>query len=311
MQPSINSQSGGQKGSILIAIIAVVMIASVMITYGIDYFKVRTEGEDRVATRENMEFVVHQLASYAQKNNRVPCPANPALLPNNPLYGREWVTSPGSTDCVQTEGVLPARDLFLPETYMRDSWRFLYTYAIGKEFSHTDVSVRLFANCRTNGSNNTNTWVKDGIQLNVDKARFCCPDGFVYPAGTRLDLRDTANASMAQRSSAAGDYAAANSAVGNLSANNIQSYAIVLISHGEGGAGAYEGNGSLTKNSSTGAGTAEIENADGDQVYRLAYTDRSQTANAFDDIVIGRTQYQLMADLNSGSCMRPFYANRN
>jgi len=83
---------------------------------------------------------------------------------------------------------------------------------------------------------------------------------------------------------------------------NPVTWAVALVSHGTNGLGSW----AMNNNQMPGAAGNELENADNDTVLVDAYITRANPATYFDDIVVYRNNWQLMAELNNGSCNRPF-----
>lgn len=304
MQSSLK-KSAAQKGSILIPVIAFILLAGVFLSLGLDYLELRSPEDDRRRTISDINFLSGEIASYVQKYNRLPCPADPTILSSNPNYGTEARGS--GTSCTRREGLIPVRSLYLPEKYMFDSWGRYYTYAISRAYADTEAgSGRVYRNCRTN-----NTWVfthSGGTVRNINpaKARFCCPDISVYNYNDDLTVLINGSLGYGQRDTASGQYAQFNQAYNGSPGTQHESPAMALISHGANGVNAYISNGSGSRG--TGNFSAlEVENADGDIWLNKNMYDPTP-ATYFDDIVVFKSQFELMAALNDGSCTRPFYS---
>lgn len=296
MQPSL-TQENRQSGSILIVVLGFIMVASVFLTFGVDFLKLRSPTEDKRQTLADMDILINEIASYVQKNNRLPCPASPSVLPTASGYGLETKASNPSTSCTIREGIIPARTLYLPEKFMKDSWGNYYTYAISPVYADITATTEVYQNCRVY------PWSVGG-NINPNKARFCCPGFSPYASSTDLRVRSISNTyDVGPRP--AGGYAALN-AGGASFGDAIESTALVIVSHGPNGVGAFLPNGSGAKATGTLLANEE-ENADGDNMFFQNLND-SSPGNYFDDIVVYKSQLQLMAHLNDGSCMRPFYS---
>ena len=307
MQPSINSSELSQQGSILIPVIAFVLLASVFISLGLDFLELRSPEEDRRRTIADINLISSEIASYAQKYNRIPCPADPAVTSNNPLFGTE-AKSASNTSCTRREGLVPVRALNLPDKYMLDSWSRYYTYAISPVYADTDTAeTQIHQNCRIR-----DIWVfthtfsgNAVININPPKARFCCPSTTGYDPSTDLILSSNGALVYNPRDSSGGHYADVNTP--ETSANgSIESPAIAIISHGPNGVNAFLSNGSGARGTGSFT-TAEVENADGDTQFEKNMTNTSP-ADYFDDIVIFKSQFELMAALNDGTCTQPFFS---
>ena len=190
---------------------------------------------------------------------------------------------------------------------MSDSWGRYYTYAISPAYADTAASTTVYKNCRSE-----NVWVfehtRDGgtiRNINPDKARFCCPGIAAHNFNTDLMVL-TNGFTHGNRSNVAGDYAAPDTMFTGSYGDMHESDAIVIVSHGQNGVNAFLANGSGGRG--TGSFTAaEAENADGDIRFDQNMSDTTP-GSYFDDIVISKSQFQLMAALNDGSCTRPFFS---
>lgn len=306
MQPPLTRADLSQQGSILIPVIAFLLLASVFLSLGLDFLELRSPEEDKRRTIADINLISSEIASFAQKYNRIPCPADPAVASNDPLFGVE-AKSGSSTACTRREGLIPARSLNLPEKYMIDSWSRYYTYAISPAFADPDSSTQVHANCRVQ-----DIWVfthfysgNAVLNINPPKARFCCPGITGNDPSTDLVLLINGAPAYGSRDSAAGQYANVHLASPSAS-GSIEGSAIAIISHGPNGVNAFLADGSGARG--TGSFTsAENENADGDFEFRKDMSNTTPT-DYFDDIVIFKSQLELMASLNDGTCTSPFFS---
>lgn len=104
--------------------------------------------------------------------------------------------------------------------------------------------------------------------------------------------------------SAAGDRQA-----GTLQSENGEGFiatpAFALISHGENGEGSFLANGTRDTYDAGGAGDAEDENANFDNVFADGPVNKGAGAGYFDDIVLWRTQDGIVAENGTSSCRYP------
>ncbi len=136
----------------------------------------KSEKDAQVATRSNLNAIEDALKRYVNYNNRLPCPAIPALSDDNAGYGLEddcslAAASDGSivelSDGTPDEiwvGSVPIRTLGLPDRFALDHWNNRFTYAVPKNFA-TDGN-----NLRELDADNTATMItvqdKGGSQMN-------------------------------------------------------------------------------------------------------------------------------------------------
>ena len=181
-----------------------------------------------------------------------------------------------------------------------------------------------------------------GTNANTSKARFCCPGAVRYapndPVNGDLEIRDETGAQIDLRPDQGNNIAAgvpqrtadadafntiipqtdklnfAGSVVDNpvdpvlVNNRNVVAFAVVMVSHGSNGLGAFDGAGLATIIPNAAASVAEQEN--GENPHDRIFIDRPQSlvpgANYFDDIVVWRDQFALYNELNNGSCSRPW-----
>ena len=289
-----------QAGSALIAVAALLMLLGVFVSLGIDSFKVKTPQDKAFETNRKMQIIARQLSSFVQLNNRLPCPSNPLTTYNSSSFGFSTVTC---STLASSNGVIPFRTLGLPDSFALDAWGNPFLYAASPFATNPAANTSIHAYCRTNEH-----WVfgitgscATRYNVNIPKARFCCPDTTSPTADDiRIQRKDGSflgrtrvNTNMAASADNNGINASALPAP--TTPHQIESPAYVLISFGS--------NGGVNDGALTGD---EAENADADLDFVDRYRDVASTANFFDDIVLYRTQYQVMAEINSGSCARPY-----
>jgi hypothetical protein len=312
-----------QEGSILIALLAVLVLLSVMMTLGVDMFKTPDPADRGIETRKKMEMIADRLSVYAQNNYRLPCPsdANGIELRSG---GNAWTgacTNPYGD--VTRQAIIPYRTLGLDIQDARDEWGNFFTYAVSPAF--TDFVTPALSNagaprteivssqCRTgttaagavpNGSwivNSRSATVHPTVARNINpaKALFCCPS---TAATTDIVIRRTGTTpSDPSPYNAGSDRTINNPQFMNSPATppahttaTSEGWAYVLISHGANG---------------TAPSAAEAENFESNNVLFNDYPKiYAEGANYFDDILIYRTQHQVMGELAPGSCRTPFYS---
>jgi hypothetical protein len=253
-----------------------------------------------------MRSVADTVALFAHQNYFVPCPAAPPA---------GAVTPTGIADCTRTVGIVPYATLGLKFEQIRDGYSNYLTYGVSPVLTQPNLNnVTVDEQCRYQ-----KIWVipiepvnqalasGPGVALNPAKARFCCPLAATAPGvGSDLQINNGAGAAMVP-------LLARNAANGNtvnqyqvppaatVAASRTQVPAIVLVSHGHNGVGAFVPAGRIAGN----VGNNEAANRDGDRTYVAADYNKSPGANYFDDIVMWRTQDQLMSAFGRDNCSRP------
>lgn len=304
MQPPLNKNNqSSQSGSALIAVAAILTVVGVFMALGVDALKVPTYQDRAAITKQKMAVIARVLSSYVQYNNRLPCPADPTQNIGSTTLGVQNATGA----CLSDSGDVPARTLNLPEDYMFDGWGRKFLYASSPVFNDPAASATVHAYCRVQGTwvvNETmcpSTAVVGGhpleYNLNPAKARFCCPN---QANPTIKDIRVQLKTGVTiGRNRTAANLASVDTSVatGALAAptnpHQIETPAYLILSFGSNGAAGA-------------TAAAETENADGDLDFIDSYRDLSANGTFYDDIILTRTQFQAMAETNSGSCTRPY-----
>jgi hypothetical protein len=138
------------------------------------------------------------------------------------------------------------------------------------------------------------------------RARFCCADKVI--PGQEITVQDANGVSLFPFTRDAGNYGPVDTlyAGGPLSlpANDVATPIFVLVSHGDGGGGAFLPNGTRAAGSAL-TGLAETENMNGDNVFVWALRNNVAGNLHYDDTVLWRTQEQVYAETGSGTCALP------
>ncbi len=155
-------------------------------------------------TQHKMQDLRVALAAYAHRNYRVPCPADPSAVAG--ARGTEGALD-SDDKCADIIGILPFRELGLPESAAKDEWGNYLTYKVSKDFTQSYAALdfeqdgegsektlilkdgdesALHQLCRTPNwvTHKANYVMSDGDSANINaqnmnhnvyKARFCCP----------------------------------------------------------------------------------------------------------------------------------------
>jgi prepilin-type N-terminal cleavage/methylation domain-containing protein len=278
--------------------------------------------------------VVHRAISvYAQKNNRIPCPADPNPVIATQPYGTERGSgvngqNPGTCDLNNTarHGIIPWRTLGLNFEDVFDGYGNMMTYRVSASPTNTPNAGTDFINnwCRTQPKWNIAT-----TGLDADKASFCC--GHLPTAAIATWLgRDT------QVEGAFGPLPASTRNINNYggtiaeysqdgnaipTAATLQNTfrpsfaAYTLISHGRNGAGSYTSTG--LQNTRAFLSVREQDNATPTLNTTYIPDNTTDTPNAgdpgpgtksrldisqIDDVVSWRTPMQIYGLVGRGSC---------
>ncbi len=127
-------------------------------------------------TRERIAIIKEAILGYALANNRLPCPANPALI-----SGQDITAGQVDLNFCGRSGVIPWADLDVPET---DAWGRRFTYKIASTFDMSlekdgDISVKdhlsliaikLPLIIISHGANGFGAYMPNGAQFQKNKA---------------------------------------------------------------------------------------------------------------------------------------------
>jgi hypothetical protein len=148
-------QKEAERGSILIIVVAVVMIISVALTFGLSKLKTQDNFERSLETQRKIDRIYIELANYVHQNNRLPCPYFPYLDGGNlaarifsnmrsVLSGTESLVPTGEAGVCgggvfgfPSRGILPFRTLNLNEDDVKDAWGRFFVYGVSEAFTET------------------------------------------------------------------------------------------------------------------------------------------------------------------------------
>lgn len=299
-----------QQGFTLVELAVVIVIVGLVMGGILATIKPILFQSRLTATEANMNRMIDVVSAYAQRNNRIPCPADPDQSAAAQPYGAE-IGSGAAGSAVGScppggpvEGIVPFLTLGLDPDDVRDGWGNFVTYRVSPVFAlDTAAAAEIHKRCRTNG-----VWVSVSNR-NPSKARFCCTNRTVPPA-TDISLSDDGGVSLwpFTRDTSAGAFSGADDSYSGApfdpASDNVTAIAFVLVGHGQNEYGAFLPDG--TRLTAIGAfGNGETENQNGDESFVAAPMSFSSTSAHFEDIVMWRTQDQLFAETGAGSCSFP------
>ena len=122
-------------GFTLIEMALVLTIAGLIVTSLVSLFVTQVANNQISSTRGREDAIKTALITFISRNNRLPCPAVPTLLPTDPNYGKE---SPTPATCTGTAvggfpvaiGIVPWIDLGLSNDAGQDAYNQRFTYAV-------------------------------------------------------------------------------------------------------------------------------------------------------------------------------------
>ena len=149
---------------------------------------VNDQYKDRI-TQERFDLALDALSVYAQRHKRLPCPADADGNGGERLNGLCFDNSSEAGLYAGTQGILPWRDLGLPETAVRDGWGRYITYKpaphltvnyLSDEMQNRDpatTSLDVHDACRSASwftTGDDSSGMTTHSHLDRAKALFCC-----------------------------------------------------------------------------------------------------------------------------------------
>jgi len=132
-------------------------------------------GEKTAQTHQKIDFVMNVLSAYAQTHYRLPCPADPKAGAAQAGQEEGKCTVAGTT-----EGILPWRELAIPQNMAVDGWGRYIMYKPASGLTVDTQSAALKDTAGTvaldvhNACRSALWYDADGNHLNRAKALFCC-----------------------------------------------------------------------------------------------------------------------------------------
>jgi hypothetical protein len=194
-----------ESGSVLIIVVVAVLFASLLFSIGLGTLRTQDNQDKILLTAKKQKFLVSELAAYAQRENRVPCPADPSVNPLTAAFGfsrAAFAGNPndgGACTAAQAEGIVPFRTLGLEPYDAVDGWGRPMTYRVSPVSANVPTAAQMaaaniFMRCRRF------PWFDDGVRVytapppnyfsvtNVypAKAVFCCPPSNFFASATDM-----------------------------------------------------------------------------------------------------------------------------
>lgn len=295
-----------EKGFTLVEMAIVLLIMGLVVGSIFSFLSVQRDQDEKKITINRQEKIATALASYAQGQGAIPCPADQNVFNDNVNYG----VAPASCSGTNLKGIVPFRTLGLTLEDIVDGYGHPFSYVVSASAVSTDVPNLVHQNCRTSA------WFASpgGVtNLNRNKARFCCQ---AANSGLQINVYNNTQketSTLVTRTQTA--LSTANVDAQSTPNTDITAYfAYVLISHGPKGSGYFilpskTERFANAKGPDSSAGTAEKENAMNNAGMDFITLPRQDALDPpdvhFDDIVFWRTQQAVISEFNNDSCARP------
>lgn len=291
------------RGFTLLEMAFVVLVAGLFAGWALPQMDTAQDQRAWQTTVERQKRIALALSDYASRRYFLPCPADPTASPAGTARGS------CTTDALR-DGVLPFRTLGLSQMDVTDGYGNPFTYAISSAIRESVVSAaNVESKCRQLFPL-LPTWIYlenlfNYINANSMKARLCCQR---VQDGNAIQVRKSAAGGSVTTTQGAGGASGIFAlpilpALLPSSASNLNYFAYAVISHGRKGRGAYAW-GRAARLDSSAAGPDEQENADQDAIY-VARAPDTTPGSSFDNIVLWRTQEQMMAETGQTTCNKP------
>lgn len=307
------------SGFTLVEMAVVLLITALMLGAGLAMLAPWLAKAKINSTQSKLEHIADALSFYAQQHGRLPCPADPTVAIGANFGVQRTNGAPeecgdGSGTPGQYVGMVPFRDLGLNEESVMDGWGNPITYAPSKAVTtpagnHGATADEIYNVCRQD------FWIDPAgpNNINPNKARLCCPPetGAFYDRNDDVTVFDAAAggdsmlAGVQREPNNPVNYGNMNVAGGVPVNVNNRMIAFVLFSHGMNGDGSFIPHTAFTRPVTAPAGSDEGENLDNDRRFVWRQYSTEDGNNYFDDLVLWRTNDQLISAGGKDSCARP------
>lgn len=324
-------KSAKEQGMTLVEVAIAVCVLGIMMAGALDV-QARVGRQQQIdATYDNMDAVIQALSIYVETAGRLPCPADPAAGDVTTGWERGVKTEDlqvaaghfpaGHCDPKTRNGIVPYMTLGLPRQTALDGWGRYFTYAVSPVFARSNDQAAAAADTgKVHGRCRHPGWVSpyDRYNRNAIKARFCCADqqSPAFDNDTDLIITHTAGGAALSPVRTPGDksnyddltktttFTSGETNVPFMDTTPIEAPALVLISHGPDGKGAWLGNGTANRYDPPESGP-ELNNASDGQVFVDGPWNLVPGPAYFDDIVRWMTQDGIIAAHGALSCNYP------
>jgi len=318
-----------QSGITLVEVAISVAIVGILMGGALELYQQARTQRQYETTYDNMDTIIQALSVYAETAGRLPCPADPAA--SGATLGWERGAKPadlqagkfpaGACDGKTREGIVPYMTLGLTPWTARDGWGNFYTYAVSPVFTRQNDQTSAAADTgKVHGRCRHAGWVNasDRYSRNAIKARFCCADQAAPTFDVDSDLiilhtnggaalspvRTPGTMNNYDDLTKTTSYSRGGVSVPFMDTTPIEAPALVLVSHGPYGKGAWLGNGTNNRYTTPDSGP-ELQNADGDQIFVDGPWNLQPGPAYFDNIVRWMTQDGITAAHGALSCSYP------
>lgn len=331
-----------QRGFSLVELAVVLMVIGLLMGASASLVQPYVNTYRYNSTKAKMDKIADAFAVYAQANYDLPCPADPVPTGGEPFgtprgsgtnglnMAVTCTTSTAYYDHNARLGMVPFKILGLTESQVKDAWGNYISYTLPTLYDRykldpTNRDDIVFAACRTS------RWIEpvSGKNRNMKKAKFCCPHAYTGSgaAGLHRNMIRIADRHNGQNNNtfendlfvrhvpgappaAPGDaeysgYAGVDKITNTIATlTQTEFIAVILISAGMNRRGATNTDSPILNM------TANVEESPNGRLntlnkFIMQPLNMNPDPDYFDDIVVYRTNFQLMSAFRNNSCMIP------
>lgn len=256
---NLNKKNGFTIVELAIVITIIAFLISMIVSTG----AARIEAQRINITKERLAFLMNAITQYVRAYNHLPCPADGSLAFDEPAFGIGSGSNTDNGDCTAENanhggtnvviGMIPLETLGLSATIGVDGWDNRFTYVVDQDLTYVGEEVETEDPPERGFSNNGN------------------------PATLPAHSDPGTLGEIAIRNSAGG-------------ADFTSEAAVLILSHGPNGYGAWKGKGGSQINP-TGGSAEEDENTDNDNIFVQTFR-----GGTFDDFILYKVKGQLLQD---------------
>ena len=264
-----SSLKNNLPGFALVEVAIALTVLGIIGTLGLPIALHSLQRHKQQTTEAHAEKILSALSAFVIQEGRLPCPANPAAPYTS--FGEEVDI------CIHNEeGILPFKTLGIPEALSKDGFGHYFTYVVESTLTCQELSKEKAAPSILSFNILQNRPFTKSPSSKT--ANFCN----MQPPAVPLQVLNSKENSLTPVLSQEKDF-----------------IAVILVSHGEQGHGAFKGNQTLIRNQAAMHGPDEEQNANGDRIFIQRSFSLSKE-NYFDDLVFWVSRNTLL----------PLYAHR-
>jgi type II secretory pathway pseudopilin PulG len=270
---NLASDRKSEEGFALLEVALALIIMGIVASFSFPLIKNYTNKNKIMETKQGAEIVMMSLANYLAQTGALPCPG--VVEAGDAQFGQARASC---TQLAEAQGIVPYKTLGIPEKHAKDGFGHFFTYTVTPALTKITASTSSSGASRTLGSGGGLSGIL-GSSSSVTTVPRLSPleqklEGYCRaPKETiRIEVREGLNGAP-------------------VLSNGDDYVAVVLVSHGENGHGAFQ-RGSGTRRVSAVFGPGETANTNGQGIF-LDRPISLKSDDYFDDFVfwVSRTNF--------------------